>query len=97
MALALTKNLSNGYAATYVRVLGVQIDWVTNTAVICVGFYKDQATKNIPGTTPVITKMERVAKKDFPFSYEDAPAVDPRVLAYTYLKTLAYYAGATDC
>jgi hypothetical protein len=53
MALQLTKTLTNGFSGNYWRIESARLI-INDEAVYTLALYKDQATRNTPGSTPIL-------------------------------------------
>lgn len=95
MALELTKELDSGVAATYHRVTGLNLDVARQVAHIRVAAYRDQPARQA-GKAPLAVETIIIAS-GFPFTTVAMDAANPIVLAYRHFKSLARYAGASDC
>lgn len=82
MALQLNKDLGNGFLASYAVITNLNIDFINQTSIMNMSYYKDQASYEA-GLAPVAVDTPQLNGPDFPFDSVSLQSNSPLDLAYT--------------
>ena len=88
MALQKLKEYDNGFSSEYHKITGLFVDYVRKNVHVDVCSYKDQATRD--------ANKSEIERRGYQLQFPDDIVEMTRELAYTQLKTLPEFDGATD-
>ncbi len=88
MALQKTKTYDNGFTSEYHKISNISVDFRGNTFYVELLSYKDQATRD--------ANKSEVERRGYRFDFPENTLEIDRAIAYTSLKTLSEFDGATD-